>query len=193
MPTNDYRNYLMHHGILGQKWGVRRYQNADGSLTSKGQKRYSRQERKALKKQAKIEAYNKRVAQERALDEKIKKMSDKELRDSINRINMERTYKSMVSSKPQNQGREVALNVLKIVGETAAIVTGISGIASVFNSTANIARQLSSGKKKVTPEEIQLTKRKNRIKKATTISNTVKNAAQSSQNITRAVSNIKRR
>lgn len=32
---------LYHHGIKGQKWGVRRFQNADGSLTSKGQKRYN--------------------------------------------------------------------------------------------------------------------------------------------------------
>lgn len=32
---------LYHHGIKGQKWGVRRFQNADGSLTAKGQKRYN--------------------------------------------------------------------------------------------------------------------------------------------------------
>lgn len=32
--------YLAHHGILGQKWGIRRYQNKDGSLTSAGKKRY---------------------------------------------------------------------------------------------------------------------------------------------------------
>lgn len=31
--------YLEHHGIRGQKWGVRRYQNSDGSLTSAGKKR----------------------------------------------------------------------------------------------------------------------------------------------------------
>lgn len=33
-------NYLQHYGIKGQKWGVRRFQNADGTLTAKGKKRY---------------------------------------------------------------------------------------------------------------------------------------------------------
>lgn len=33
-------NELSHHGIKGQKWGVRRYQNEDGSLTDAGRKRY---------------------------------------------------------------------------------------------------------------------------------------------------------
>lgn len=32
--------WLMHHGIKGMRWGVRRYQNADGSLTPEGAKRY---------------------------------------------------------------------------------------------------------------------------------------------------------
>lgn len=34
-----YDNYLFHHGIKGQKWGVRRFKNADGTLTEKGKAR----------------------------------------------------------------------------------------------------------------------------------------------------------
>lgn len=35
-------NYIAHHGIKGQRWGIRRYQNEDGSLTPAGERRYNR-------------------------------------------------------------------------------------------------------------------------------------------------------
>lgn len=38
--VNSGEDYLAHHGILGMKWGVRRYQNSDGTLTAAGKKRY---------------------------------------------------------------------------------------------------------------------------------------------------------
>lgn len=55
-----YPNYICHHGIKGQKWGIRRYQNENGSLTSAGKKRYSsfatkRYERKVEKYTQKAE------------------------------------------------------------------------------------------------------------------------------------------
>ena len=37
----SYTDSLMHHGIKGMHWGVRRFQNANGSLTAAGKKRYS--------------------------------------------------------------------------------------------------------------------------------------------------------
>lgn len=41
---------LYHHGILGQKWGLRRYQNEDGTLTDKGKKHYQKLDNKWIKK-----------------------------------------------------------------------------------------------------------------------------------------------
>ena len=44
------KNYLAHHGIKGQKWGIRRYQNEDGTLTEEGKRRYSKDLLKAYKR-----------------------------------------------------------------------------------------------------------------------------------------------
>lgn len=54
------RNELYHHGILGQKWGVRRYQNSDGTLTTEGRARYgdTKQERKEARRELSIERGN---------------------------------------------------------------------------------------------------------------------------------------
>ncbi len=49
MGQYNYTNELAHHGILGMKWGVRRYQNKDGTLTAAGKVRYSEESNKAIK------------------------------------------------------------------------------------------------------------------------------------------------
>ena len=60
---------LYHHGVKGQRWGIRRYQNKDGSLTTYGKKRYA-------KELAKLEAEKKRIRQQEQTAKKIKKLDD---------------------------------------------------------------------------------------------------------------------
>lgn len=97
-------NELKHWGVKGMKWGVRRYQNKDGSLTPAGQKRY---------------ADNTHEDYRKAHDRKpVSQMSDKELRERNNRLNMENQYAQM--TKKKNRGEEA---VKLIAATTAAVVT----------------------------------------------------------------------
>lgn len=70
---NDWRYYeggeLYHHGILGQKWGIRRYQNEDGSLTPAGKERYS----KGTQRGDPLLKHNKLTTQGKLYKEQIKK------------------------------------------------------------------------------------------------------------------------
>ena len=64
-PSSD---ELYHYGIIGMKWGIRRYQNPDGSLTPAGRMRLEKQDAKwAKKKSSKITAQAKKLSQ-RELD-----------------------------------------------------------------------------------------------------------------------------
>lgn len=112
---------LYHWGVKGMRWGVRRYQNKDGSLTKAGQRRYNKEiarlkeeerivknkERtqtkisKLSKKEAELEARNralkngKKVAEDTKTDshkKTIGDMTDDELREKTNRMRLENDY-----------------------------------------------------------------------------------------------------
>lgn len=68
MTNNDWRiyqgdlDYLAHHGIKGQKWGVRRFENPDGTLTAAGRKRYGEGADKIEKRMVKAAKYETKAA-----------------------------------------------------------------------------------------------------------------------------------
>ena len=124
---------LRHHGIKGQKWGVRRFQNADGSLTSAGRKRYGdgssiEDYQNAIKKTKaagesveNIRKFNNDVKRikDPAMEKRIRKstegMTDKELKQRVNRLNMEDNYTRMMMHREQlKQGEDYVNKVLDV-------------------------------------------------------------------------------
>ena len=71
-------NELYHHGVKGMRWGVRRYQNKDGTLTKAGQRKYNK-EVERLKQESKTLTNKKRTAQKlERLESMRKKVKEKE-------------------------------------------------------------------------------------------------------------------
>lgn len=105
MNTND---YLMHHGIKGQKWGVRRFQNPDGTRTAAGKKREkeNRIDHDTLTKSTNAKELYKHRSQ----------LSDKELQDRLNRLRNEQALQQMAHART-NEGKRIAKDILVNTGK----------------------------------------------------------------------------
>ena len=137
--------YLAHEGILGMKWGVRRYQNPDGTLTEAGRLRYSRQMTKKRKAAAKKAAQTKRKAAEakRTADETSKprdvsSMSDQEIRDFLNRRDLEKRYLDAIAPKTIERGESATKRFMTKFGSSLADNL-------IKEATKKIAKDIVSG------------------------------------------------
>jgi hypothetical protein len=119
-------NTLQHHGIKGQRWGIRRFQNRDGSLTSSGKKRRADDSDTDENKQK----------QEPVKKKKVKDMTDEEIREKMDRLQLEKQYKALmneVNPPPSHEGRKFVANVLKKSGENI----GVQLTTYVMGATVN--------------------------------------------------------
>lgn len=163
---NDYWDYIRHDGVIGMKWGVRRYRNEDGTLTEEGKRHYSKSPgvygagEKSAKgastiintlrssKERRIKnKYDKDVSasKEKAAKE-ASEMSDEDLRKAITRLNMEQQYKNLISSRDVVQeGRSRAMDFLDTFGDVVAIAGGLATIATAAATIRNLRYQTKFG------------------------------------------------
>lgn len=120
--TNSYERFIAHYGVKGQKWGVRRYQNQDGTLINpKGRK-------KADEKTAESDTWQKNES---------KWLSDDELNRRNNRMQREQQYRQNIDN------RHPVKKELRDAAKKIFIGTAIG--VSVAAMTKNYKKTLEAG------------------------------------------------
>lgn len=221
-----YETELYHHGIKGQRWGVRRFQNKDGSLTRLGLKRVDKAQKKAAKAAQKTETRSARgpysidtkfesIAGDRSISRKksglidkasglaalglagatagamlkgvrtnknamftggkkgspaekmlnstknisdvlskgvgdrankramkdaskidLSKASDQEIRDYVNRYNLEKQFRQ-ITAEQYGSGQSKAKDIIETIGAAAGVGASIAGIIVAYNQIKN--------------------------------------------------------
>ena len=130
-----YESELYHYGIKGQKWGIRRYQNYDGSYTKAGMKRYNSAVDTYEKKHAEYKDAKKSGIKGDAL--KLKKAKVKEAKREV-----KKHYKHLKLDKQADKGKILYASGKRItfdnkVSDALAKIGSLSLTAAVYNKRTN--------------------------------------------------------
>lgn len=137
---------LYHHGIQGQKWGVRRFQNADGTLTAAGRKRKAKEYTRQLNKAA--EDVVDQRASEKFWRNKLNIETDDEGREHIivkddNEDKMATYY--LAARQARMDGEEIADNMMNTILKQGYTVRELSPSDPVARANAFAGASLAAG------------------------------------------------
>lgn len=127
---------LQHHGILGMKWGVRRYQNKDGTRTLAGKKRYANKDTPATEPKAESREERKaRVIASRSARELYKNadaFDTNELRAQYDRLRLEKDIKNLDPVKVKD-GAYYIKKAVDLSASASALAQNASKIAVSYS------------------------------------------------------------
>lgn len=150
---------ICHHGILGQKWGKRRYQNPDGSLTELGRIRYAKQEQKRERKEQKFEAKKRKIiatGDSEKLKKYINKFSDRDIQEFQNR-------KRLLDQVARGEADNTKRSARSFVEGAKNTVDKARSLLDTYNKAANIINNVT-GEETIPEYSLEAQKRKEEAK-----------------------------
>lgn len=153
---NDYLDYLAHYGVEGMRWGVRRYQNEDGSLTALGREHYGIHDLSVVNKDYYMEGgneyVNKVVKKKYKNINKIEKQTKKAIKKEYDNSTKSEAVKKREYEKALKEVTESALKAKEIVDIWAESVYGSYAYADAVH-TPEYNAQIEAGRRKAEAEK----------------------------------------